>query len=345
MKSDFIKKSEIRDIAKDKNTIPLWKLDFDAFLYRKPTNKSQQWIDTYFERTKWELLDSEKFKSKVISFIIEKYNGDYILDYKCGESSCDIFLPDLKKGFKLLSLFEYSEINVNKKNQINTWNDFEKSGYHVIQIFEDSWNLKEDIVKNRIVNILGLSEKIYARKCEVRVLTDNKILKELINNSHIQGNVGSSIKLGLFNNDELVSVMTFGTLRKNLGQVGQSGYYEILRFCNKNGLNVVGGASKLFNYFLKLYNPTSVISYADKCWSSTQCLYTKLGMSKVHDSEPSYFYIVGTKRKGRFGFRKDVVLQVGFDGNYVGEHTGMLSMDIYRIFDCGTSKYEWVKTN
>ena len=62
-------------------------------------------------------------------------------------------------------------------------------------------------------------------------------------------------------------------------------------------------------------------------------------MIKVHDSDPSYFYIIGTKRKGRYAYRKDVVISTGFDGKYVGEHTGMISMDIYRIFDVGTAKF------
>ena len=338
----MITKSEIIKICIEKSTIPIRKLEFDASLYTKTTSKPQSWVDTYFERTKWENLNPSKFKSDIIDFITFNYKGEFILDFKCGTSSvCDIFLPEIKVGFKLLGLFEYSEINVNKNNQLDTWNDFELNGYHVVQIFEDSWNLKENLVKNRIINILGLSNKIYARKCEVRLVKDNDSIRELINSSHIQGNLGASIKLGLYHNDELVSVMTFGTLRKNLGQVGQSGFYELLRFCNKVGINVVGGASKLFKFFIRNYNPLSIISYADKCWSSSDCLYTKIGMVKVHDSDPSYFYIIGTRRKGRYGYRKSVVLDVGFDGKHVGEHVGMIYMGCFRIFDCGTIKFEW----
>lgn len=334
-------KSEILEICKVKGTIPIEKMEFDANQYRISTNKTQSWIDTYFEKSRWDLLNPVKFKSDVLKFIIESYKDEYIMDYKCGNSSCDIYLPKIRTGFKLLGLFEYSEINVNKKNQVETWKDFESEGSHIVQIFEDSWNIKEDIVKNRIVNILRLSNKIGARKCKVKVINDNSVIKDFIDKSHIQGSIGSSIKLGLYREDELVSIMTFGKLRKNLGQVGQSGSYELLRFCNKFGVNVVGGASKLFKHFLDVYKPTSVISYADKCWSSSDCLYTKIGMDKVHDSDPSYFYIIGTRRKGRFGYRKDVVLQVGFDGSQVGEHTGMLHLECYRVFDCGTAKYEW----
>lgn len=335
-------KTSIIEICKEKGTIPLEKLKFNAFDYKAPTDKTGDWIAEYFQKSDWESLEPEKFKSEVSDFIKSKYSGEIIFNFRVKNSECDIYLPALKKGFKFLSLFEYSEINVNKRNQLNSYNDFEEEGIHLIQIFEDSWNIKSHIIKNRIVNLLGLSKKIWARKCKVRVVEDSKLVREFIEASHIQGHVGAAIKLGLYYGEELVSIMTFGTLRKNLGQVGKEGSYELIRFCNKSGINVVGGASKLFKHFIKEYKPISIISYADKCWSySSNCLYTKLGMDKVHESEPSYFYIIGRKRKGRFAFRKDIVLKAGFDGEFVGEHTGMLSMDIYRIFDVGTAKFIW----
>jgi hypothetical protein len=336
----MITKEEIRKICLEKSTIPLEKIDFRSQDYRVETDKSLDWISQNFERSKWEEMNYVEFKKEVLEFILTNWKGKIEFDWKCGNSQCDVYLPEINKAFKFLGLFEYSEINVNKNNQLNSYNDFENKGIHLVQIFEDSWRLKKNLVKNRIINTIGLSNKIWARKCHVRVVTDNKIVREFINSSHIQGYIGSSIKLGLFLDDEMVAIMTFGSLRTNLGQKGKEGSYELLRFCNKFGVNVVGGASKLFKYFLKFYKPKSVISYADKCWSySSNCLYTKIGMTKVHDSDPSYFYIIGTKRKGRYAYRKDVVLKAGFDGKYVGEHTGMLSMDIYRIFDVGTSKF------
>jgi hypothetical protein len=52
--------------------------------------------------------------------------------------------------------------------------------------------------------------------------------------------------------------------------------FEMLRFCNKKYLNIVGGASKLFSHFLNDHNEIlEVISYADRRWSIGN-LYTKL---------------------------------------------------------------------
>lgn len=333
-------KEQIIQICGQKGTIPLEKLEFNAFNYPAVTSKTPEWISDYFEKSKWEDLDPQLFKKEVKEFILEKYRGEILFDIEFGKSKCDLYLPQIKKAFKFLGLLEYSEINVNKKNQLDSYADFEKGGVHLIQIFEDTWNLKKELVKNRIINSIGLSQRIWARKCQVKPVTDTVLIRNFLDSSHIQGHIGSAIKLGLYYEGELVSLMTFGSLRKNLGQSGKEGSYELLRFCNKFGLNVVGGASKLFKWFIAAYKPQGVISYADKCWSySSSCLYTKLGMTKVHDSEPSYFYIIGTKRKGRYAYRKDIVLGAGFDGKFVGEHTGMISLDIYRIFDVGTSKY------
>ena len=78
----------------------------------------------------------------------------------------------------------------------------------------------------------------------------SKDCSSFLDQNHIQGKLGAKVRLGLYYNDELVSLMTFGALRKNLGQKSEDGSYELLRFCNKLNTNVVGGASKLFKHFI-----------------------------------------------------------------------------------------------
>ena len=46
--------------------------------------------------------------------------------------------------------------------------------------------------------------------------------------NHIQGKVGSSVNIGLYHQDKLVSLMTFGKPR--MDKVYE---YELLRFCNE----------------------------------------------------------------------------------------------------------------
>lgn len=157
-------------------------------------------------------------------------------------------------------------------------------------------------------------------------------------------NVGTKISLGLYHQDELVSVMTFGELRKNLGNVAQENKYELLRFCNKLNITVLGGANKLFKYFVKIYSPEEVVSYADRSWTfnNGNTLYDKLGFKSKEVTKPNYFYVVDGVRRNRFNFRKDVLVKQGFDSNK-SEREIMFERDIYRIYNSGNLRYVWSK--
>jgi hypothetical protein len=163
------------------------------------------------------------------------------------------------------------------------------------------------------------------------------LIRDFLEKNHLQGFVGSSIKLGLFFENELVSIMTFGGLRKSLGQKNTKGSFELLRFCNKINHNVVGGASKLLKYFIKNYSPCNIISYSDFSRSDGN-LYKKLGFELSHLSEPNYYYIINGVRNHRFNFRKDKLVKEGFDKNKT-EVQIMKERKIMRIFDCGMEKW------
>ena len=132
--------------------------------------------------------------------------------------------------------------------------------------------------------------------------------------------------------------MTFSKLRKNLNGNNEENVYELLRFSNKLNTIVVGGASRLLNYFIKNVQPKKIISYADKRWSNGS-LYEKLGFKHIRDSKPNYYYIVNDKRENRFNYRKDVLVKEGYD-NSKTEHQIMKERKIYRIYDCGCMVYE-----
>ena len=298
-------------------------------------------IEEYLKPSLFDIKKYISIRKEFIDFINTTYDDVIEYEHKINSSECDIFLPKINIGFKLLGLYKNSEVNSEKNTQLETYNNYTNSGFKIIQIYEDVWISKKEIIKSRINNILNKSDKLYARNCEIRIV-ETKECSDFLDKSHLQGKIGSSIKLGLYNGGELVSVMTFGTLRKNLGQTSKENAYELLRFCNKLNTNVLGSASKLFNYFIKNYNPSYIVSYADKCWSSNDNIYSKLNMEYSHESKPSYFYIIGDTRKGRFAYRKDQLLLCGYSKELT-EHKICLSNNIFRIYDCGSFKYEWNK--
>lgn len=255
----------------------------------------------------------------------------------------DIYIPDLKLGIEYNGLVWHSD----KYKAINYHLDktelAKSNGVRLIHIFEDEWLDKKEIVKSRLLNILGKTpNRIYARKTCVKEVS-SKDAMNFLDTNHIQGRVGGKIYLGLYNGAELVSLMTFGSLRKNLGQTSVENHYELLRFCNSLNTTVIGGASKLFKHFILNYNPQNVISYADRRWSEGE-LYYNLGFDFISKSRPNYFYSKSPfrVRESRFKYRKSELVRLGFDPLKT-EKEIMLERNFNRIYDCGTLKFEWRK--
>jgi len=280
-------------------------------------------------------------EKKVVEFIKSIYFGEIIENKKVSDYEIDIFIPEYSLGIEFNGLYWHSEVKVENTYHLKKTNMCENEGIHLIHIFEDDWDYKSNIVKSRLLNLLNKSNKIYARECDIKqvsfVDTD-----DFLNKNHLQGNCVSKYRYGLYFKDELVSLMTFGSLRKNLGSISEEGSYELLRFCNKLNTSVIGGANKLFKYFIDQIDPKKIISYADRSWTmnNDNSLYDKLGFVKDGISKPSYSYVVKDIRLDRFIYRKDILVKEGYDPN-LSEHEIMLNRNIYRIYDSGNIRYVW----
>lgn len=252
----------------------------------------------------------------------------------------DYYLPDYDIGFELDGLFWHCEEQKPdpeyhlKKTELSL-----KKGIRLIHIFEDEWLYKQEICKNIIKNILNMNKiRIGARKCEVREITKQDC-KDFVNNNHIQGFIGFKYGFGLYHNDELVSVMTFGKLRRNLGYKDEEDTYELLRLCSKSGVSVNGGASKMLKAFIKAYSPKKIITYCDRRWSNGD-VYEKIGFRFVRDTKPNYFYVDKDRRKNRFAFRKDILVKRYGCPVEMTEKEFCRRNRWYRIYDCGSKLYE-----
>jgi hypothetical protein len=276
---------------------------------------------------------------ELLNFIKENYSGEIITNTKSviNPLELDIYLPELKLAFEFNGLYWHSEEYKEKNYHLNKKIECLKKDIQLFHIWEDDWDNKKSILKSMILNKLGKSNKICARKCKIKVIEDSKLVREFLDNNHIQGFVGSKIKLGLYYNNELVSLMTFGSLRKNMNSKSKEGSYELLRFCNKLDVIVIGGASRLFKFFIENYKPVEIISYSDYS-RSVGNLYTKLGFSFDKLSDIGYYWFLEFKREYRFNFRKDVLVKQGYD--FLKTEVEIMHERGYRrIFDCGMQKW------
>lgn len=245
----------------------------------------------------------------------------------------DMFLPTNKVAIEYDGLYWHSsgsQCNDRriKAKHLDKTTLCEKQGIQLFHVFEgesiDKW-------MSVIRNAIGQSSKIYARKCDlVEVSYTDSV--NFLNENHLQGACRSSIRIGLKYNGTLVALMTFGKSRYNNVD------WELLRFCSILDHTIVGGASKLLNFFMKNYKG-SIVSYANRRWS-LGTLYDVLGFKRLRVSPPCYWYTKGSEIYHRSMFMKHKLAQKldNFDPS-LSESVNMYNHGYRRIWDSGHIVY------
>jgi hypothetical protein len=249
----------------------------------------------------------------------------------------DILIPKLNLGIEFNGVYWHSEFFKENNYHYNKYKQCLDNGLDLIQVWEDDWIYKKDIIKSIILNKMKLTpDKIWARNCDIKEVNDSTC-KTFLNSNHIQGWCVSSKRIGLFYKGELVSLMTFGKLRKSLGQSSKENEWELLRFCSKLNTSVVGGASKILDFFIKNNSVKKIISYSRNDYSSGN-LYQKLNF-KRSGYNTSYYWVVDKIRQNRWNFRKDKLVKMGYNPDKT-EVEIMHELKSYRAFDSGNTKWE-----
>jgi len=265
---------------------------------------------------------------------LELKNIELNRKYMLNGTEIDIYLPDYNLGIEYNGVYWHSELFKHKTYH----NEKKKLGYtkgiNIINIWEDDWNdnIKRMIIKSRLTAVLGKSNKLFARKCQIKNINHNDA-KEFFCNNHLQGYTNSKIKIGLYFEHKLVSLMTF-SLKKTK--------WELSRFANLKEYSVIGAFSKLLSYFIKNYKPTNLFTYADLDWSDFKNnVYEKNNFKFLTETVPSYFWVDGGKRIHRLNYSKQKLINLGFDKDKT-EIEIMHSLKKYRIWNCGNLKYEFM---
>ena len=252
----------------------------------------------------------------------------------------DVFVPTKKIAIEFNGLYWHSTANKTKEYHKTKWQMCSDLSIKIINVWEDDWIYRQNIVKSNILYSLGILEnKIPARKCVVREVS-SKQSWDFLENNHLQGGCRSSCRLGLFFNDELISLMTFSKPRLPLsGKKSEPDTWELTRFCNKVNLVVQGAASKLLKHFEKRYLPRQIETYSDNATFDGD-MYRLLGFDFVHCTKPGYWYLVNGRRDYRFNWRKSKLISLGADATKTEEEI-MSEWGYPRIYNAGNKK--WVK--
>lgn len=297
-------------------------------------------------RTCYPLNSNSNLQYEIEEFL-NKNNIEYIKNDRniISPMEVDIYIPDHNLAIEINGNYWHSEIYKTKNYHLNKTKKCYDKGIKLIHIFEDEIYYKKDICLSRLKNQLGMNNNsIYSRKCSIKELT-NKEKKKFLEENHIQGDSIDKIRLGLFHNTKLVSVMTFSKKRKVMGNNHTSGEWELTRFCNEQNTTVIGSFNKLLKHFIRDYTPTKITSYVDIRWSGIDDknnIYANSGFEFMSKTRPNYWYLKKHDwfyRRHRFNFRKDVLVKEGYDKNKT-EHEIMNERDFYKIWDCGNLKFE-----
>ena len=311
---------------------------------RNKFNHLIKFSQSYMEQEVSELLDSLRINYQM-------HNRSVI-----APNELDIYIPDYRLAIECNptathnSSFGYMNIDNNiidysyhkKKTDL-----CESQGVFLFHIFGYDWKHHKPVIESMLRNLLQKNDiVIYARKCEVKEVNWQDSL-EFLKTNHRQGASSASIRLGLYYNNELVSLMTFNKMRTTIGTGSEdlTDCWELARFCSKLNTSVVGAASKLFKHFVTEYTPQRIRSFSDRAHTKGT-LYSNLGFKEVRRSDPGYMW-VDTKTDvayNRVNAQKQNIKKFLHDDDIdlaLTEREIMESHGFARVYDSGTITWEW----
>ena len=298
------------------------------------------------------LRQRSRLQKEIVDFIKTFYKGEIrVNDFSFSKKlEIDVYIPEknLAIEFDGLLYHSYGKSKYPRFDNAGSEDMYyhlrktemcEDQGVKLFHIWENEWvdEAKQEIWKSKLKVELGFADtKINARDCEIKeVLFSDSC--DFLSLNHLQGNSQSKIRYGLYYQDKLVYLVSFGKSRFN-----KNYDWELTRACSSLNTVVMGGFSKLLNYF-KEHHKGTIISYGNRRWTSK--INNVYNSSKlINISAPNYFYFHISDTDVLFSrqtFQKHKLkdkLEI-FDEN-LSEVENMYNNGFRRIFDCGNLVYE-----
>ena len=272
-----------------------------------------------------------KLNKKFQQYLAEN-NIESTLEVNIGNKFFDLYIPPCKTVMEIDPSYTHNTEGCNHFNHkipldyhIDKTQIAVQNGYRCIHVFDwDDWD--------KVIQLVTPTKKIYARQCQLVKVVDDKVANKFIKENHLQGQArGALLTLGLAYNDELVQCMSFGLSRYNKNYT-----YELLRLCSKQGVSVLGGASKMFKFATQQLELDSIISYCDAS-KFTGKVYEAMGMTKSKLTAPS---IIWSKEEKRI--TSNLLRQRGYDQLFNANYGKGTDNELLMLFngwvpvpDCG----------
>lgn len=246
----------------------------------------------------------------------------------------DILLPRHKLAIEFDGIYWHSSNEDETNNgHLEKTERVESKGYQLLHVFESEWEHKPEIVKSIIRNKLGLSEKIYARKCKLEKIS-SKEARDFFNATHLQGFTPASHYIGLKYENELVMCVSIGYSRFD-----KTYKWELIRVSSKLNSVIVGGFSKILSHIRSQITTEPILTYCDRK-ISTGGTYSQFG-DLIRKTKPGYSWHSNSGWFTRYQTQKHKLEKL-LPKHYHPDKTEreiMKSARYYQLFDCGNLVY------
>jgi len=246
----------------------------------------------------------------------------------------DIYIPELSTAIEVHGLYWHTERYLPKDYHLGKYFSYKEKGIRLIQIWEDDWNDRTEIVKRMLISKLGLDRgpSVGASRCIIDTVSKSES-DIFLDENHIQGPTSATVRLGLRDKKtfELVALALFK-------RVADSDVdWDLARFATST--RVPGGFSKLLSAFRKTHHGP-IKTFADLTISDGG-LYESTGWTLNKILPPDYCYLVGQSRVHKFRYRLDrfrsdpeLYYEPGMTERELAAVNGL-----ERIYDAGKARY------
>lgn len=273
-----------------------------------------------------------KTEIKLVDFIRTFYSGEIITNSKSiiPPLELDIFIPALNLAIEYNGGYWHSEKFKSKEDHLHKYNLCKDKGIRLISIWEWEYLKDKTKIENFIRNVIVEKIKLQARKLELKTVSVSE-QREFLNSNHLQGYVPCTVALGLFQDDELIQLMTLKAKDKS------NKIFEIGRLATKVGYSVIGGAERLFKNLRTLVDYKEIISY-NNMDKFTGEVYERLGLQFDSITIPYGWISNGKRFLPRYQTQKSKLIKQGHDKDK-SESEIMRSIGYEKIYLTGVQKF------
>lgn len=240
---------------------------------------------------------------EAVTYFLHQENIPFELGERSETPFPIIYIREQNLCIHLISIAQFQTVQLPKLFFQQLSEDFSVHQSRLIHLWEDVWCAKTEVVKSRLLALLGRSTRIHARLCQVQRI-DKSTVDKFLTSNHLQVITNAKFKYGIFINpsyftryqqvlapySSLVAAATFSAARTvhREGQPYRS--VELIRFANLRGCTVVGGLDKLIKAFINEHHPDDIMTYADRDWSNGRG-YEKVGFQRIEVTPPQTFLL------------------------------------------------------